>query len=88
LTTLEAMDFNNGGILADILAKGARHILATHGNDGPALIENIYLQALSRSPSVEEKDIALKIVGTALLPATVEDFLWSVLMLPEFQLIR
>ena len=88
LTTLEAMDFNNGGILADILAKGARHILATHGSDGPALIENIYLQALSRSPSVEEKDIALKIVGTALLPATVEDFLWSVLMLPEFQLIR
>ncbi len=88
LTTLEAMDLNNGRIFAGILAKGAKHILASQGTDGPALIEHIYLQALSRPPSTEEKTVAQEIIGTAPQPATIEDFLWSVFMLPEFQLIR
>ncbi len=88
LTTLEAMDLNNGNILATILAKGAKHILATHGNNASTIVEQIYLQALSRPPSAEEKNIAQEIIGTVPLPTTVEDFLWSILMLPEFQLIR
>jgi len=88
LTTLEAMDLNNGSILAGILSKGAQNIMSKHGSDASALIDDVYLQALSRPPTTAEKEIALQVIGTTPQPATIEDFLWSVFMLPEFQLIR
>ena len=88
LTTLEAMDLNNGSILAGILSKGAQNIMTKHGADASALIDDVYLQALSRKPTSAEKEIALQVIGTTPQPATIEDFLWSVFMLPEFQLIR
>jgi hypothetical protein len=88
LTTLEAMDLNNGSILAGILSKGAQNIMSKHGADAAALIDDVYLQALSRMPTTAEKETALQVIGATPQPATIEDFLWSVFMLPEFQLIR
>jgi hypothetical protein len=51
------------------------------------LIESIYLRALCRRPSSAELATARTILGQT-TPETLADLLWSVLMLPEFQLIR
>ena len=51
------------------------------------LIETIFARALGGKPTTSEMQTALEVVGTA--PAEgVEDLLWIVAMLPEFQLIR
>lgn len=88
LTTLEAMDLNNGAILAAQLEKGAQRLLAEIGKDPQAMVDSLYWQALSRPPSAEEKQIALDVLGAQPSSDTVQDFLWTLFMLPEFQLIR
>lgn len=88
LTTLEAMDLNNGAILAAQLEKGAQRMLESHGADPQTMVDSLYWQALSRPPSAEEKQIALEVLGARPNPDTVQDFLWTLFMLPEFQLIR
>jgi hypothetical protein len=88
LTTLEAMDLNNGAILAAQLEKGAQRLLQSHGSDPKTMVDSLYWQALSRAPSVEEKQIALEVLGARPNADTVQDFLWTLFMLPEFQLIR
>jgi hypothetical protein len=88
LTTLEAMDLNNGAILAAQLEKGAQRLLAEMGAEPAAIVDSLYWQALSRPPTAEEKQIALEVLGTKPTSDTVQDFLWTLFMLPEFQLIR
>lgn len=88
LTTLEAMDLNNGAILAAQLEKGAQRLLATMGAEPAAMVDSLYWQALSRPPTTEEKQISLEVLGAKPNADTVQDFLWTLFMLPEFQLIR
>ena len=88
LTTLEAMDLNNGNILASMLERGSDAVIKRCGTDPSALVDGLYVQALSRLPSAEEKQISLEVLGATTTPASVQDFLWSLFMLPEFQLIR
>ena len=88
LTTLEAMDLNNGNILASMLERGSDAVIKRFGTDPSALVDGLYVQALSRLPSAEEKQISLEVLGATTTPASVQDFLWSLFMLPEFQLIR
>jgi hypothetical protein len=88
LTTLEAMDLNNGNILASMLDRGSDAVLKRFGTDPSALVDGLYLQALSRPATAEEKQISLEVLGATPTPSSVQDFLWSLFMLPEFQLIR
>lgn len=83
-TTLEALEMTNGQTLSEILKQGAEK-LAQSGS--PDLVRNIYEQALGRKPTGAERKIAEEIVGKPLHKEGVEDFLWAVTMLPEFQLI-
>jgi len=89
LTTLQALDLSNGQILASLLSRGAQQIRqknpkATSGE----MVQSIYWQMLSRAPSAEELATSLDIVGTQPTPEGLADLLWSLSMLPEFQLIR
>jgi hypothetical protein len=86
LTTLQAIDLANGDILADYLGAGAKH-LAGENKKGDALIDWLYEFALSRGPTPGERGVLAEIarVGDA---RAVEDLLWSVLMQPEFQIVR
>ncbi len=88
LTTLEAMDLNNANQLSKLLTEGATTLIARHGGNTSVLVDDVYLQALSRVPTGEERQL----ISTALTEtpdaAAIQDFLWSVLLLPEFQLIR
>ncbi|MGV3660258.1 MAG: DUF1549 domain-containing protein [Prosthecobacter sp.] len=85
LTTLEAIDLANGSILADTIAKGATKLMADASGD---LITPLYRHALSRDPNAAELATAKELLGDKPTQQGVEDLLWAVCMLPEFQLVR
>ncbi|MES2924542.1 MAG: PSD1 and planctomycete cytochrome C domain-containing protein [Verrucomicrobiota bacterium] len=88
LTTLEAMDLNNADTLSKLLEQGAQQLISRHGGNTSAMIDDLYLQTLSRPPTGEEKRLIAKSLTAKPDVATVQDLLWSVFVLPEFQLIR
>ena len=88
LTTLEAMDLNNGGILDKRLAEGAQALLARAFATPSELVSYIWRAALSREPTPEELALAVATLGPQPEVGVTQDLLWSVLMLPEFQIIR
>ena len=51
-------------------------------------MEWLYESALSRAASNNERKIALDVLGSPPTPQSVEDLVWLVIMLPEFQIIR
>jgi hypothetical protein len=88
LTTLEAIDLANGQGLATMLERGASNIVARTWKSSDELIQWVYRSALTRPPSNAEFELAREVVGTKPTPTGVQDLLWGIVMLPEFQLIR
>lgn len=88
LTTLEAIDLSNGQTLADTLARGAQKLLARSWDSPEALVRWLYQFALSREPTAKELGVLIPSPGTKLNEQDVQDILWSIIMLPEFQLVR
>jgi hypothetical protein len=88
LTTLEAILLANEQSLADEIAKGGGQILAEHGPDPDRITSWIFSAALSRPPTADEAAVAQDLLGAAPTAEKVADCLWSVVMLPEFQLVR
>lgn len=86
-TTLQALELMNGETLAEVLKRGAGNLLAQPGAPKGDPIAAIYSHALGRKPSRAELRLARELVGKPIQPAGVEDLLWSLAMLPEFQLI-
>jgi hypothetical protein len=75
--------------LAETLGRGAPKIVEQFAGQEPAaLIEWLYQSALSREPTDEERKIALELLGSTPTEEGVQDLVWLVAMLPEFQLIR
>jgi hypothetical protein len=85
-TTLQALELTNGKTLADVLRKGAANLLQEN-DSGPALVRSIYEEAMGRNPTRGELTLAEGVVGDKPTREGVEDFLWAMVMLPEFQLI-
>lgn len=88
LTTLEAIDLNNGQILATRLEQGAARILAKQWPSSDALATWLYQFALSRTPATAELSLAREILGEQPTSQGLQDLLWAVMMQPEFQLVR
>ena len=98
LTTLEALDLANGPALAGALASGATRLLAKKWDSPDALTSWLYTFAVSRPPSPDElasarellcpRESGRQVVGPTLNAQGIEDLLWAVCMLPEFQIIR
>jgi hypothetical protein len=89
VTTLEALDLSNGAILTTTLERGAANLLKADAKATPEQrVDDLYLRALCRKPSAEERTIALELLGKKPTNETMADLLWAVFMLPEFQLIR
>jgi len=76
----------NGKALSDILKRGAQN-LASGAKLNRALIEKIYAEGLGRKPTPNEIKMAEELIGKPVKKEGVEDFLWAMTMLPEFQLI-
>ena len=88
LTTLEAIDLANGSILSTSITKGAQRLLASHAQSPASLIADLYHQALCREPSSSELATAQSLIGDKPTQQSLEDLLWAVCMLPEFQVVR
>jgi len=89
-TTLQALELTNGSTLAVLLKKAAEKILADAPvRTSPAmLVTGLYRHALSRPPTTVELAAAAPLVGSPASSEGVQDLLWALAMLPEFQLIK
>jgi mono/diheme cytochrome c family protein len=86
-TTLQMLELTNGKTFANLLRQGATR-LARESTHTPATVDQIFRQGLGRPPTPTESSIAASLLGSPARPEGVEDLLWSVAMLPEFQLIH
>jgi hypothetical protein len=84
---LQAMELTNGGTLNETLNKGAKKWLEKY-SDSDRIITEIYFKALGRKPNEKEYKVAKEMLGKTPQENTVQDFLWAVVLLPEFQLIN
>jgi mono/diheme cytochrome c family protein len=84
-TTLQALELTNGDTLAKLLKRGSEKLVATHP-DGRSLAQQVFRQGLCRPPTRQELAMTLELVGDKPRAEGVEDLLWSVALLPEFQL--
>jgi hypothetical protein len=89
LSTLQALDLTNGAALVELLDRGAKSIRTRHP-DGNAeeLARWLYRSALCREPTADELSVAKEILDEPPTDERVADLLWTVFMLPEFQLVR
>jgi hypothetical protein len=53
-----------------------------------ALVDELFMHALCRKPSDQEWQTIQELIGPSLDQTEMEDLLWSVVMLPEFQYVR
>jgi mono/diheme cytochrome c family protein len=89
LSTLQALDLSNGEELDSWLRQGAIRWIAMQEKNSwsnETLIKNIFVAALSREPTATEQSLLELNAGN--LQESVEDVLWMVTMLPEFQFVR
>jgi hypothetical protein len=86
-TTLQELELTNGSTLAGILKHGADNLVAEGPASGRKLVDRVYGLALGRKPTASELQLAETVVGQKPQRDGVEDLLWAVAMLPEFQLI-
>jgi mono/diheme cytochrome c family protein len=87
-TTLQALELTNGETLNRLLERGAEKVLAAKPKSNAELVKPLYAKALGRAPTSKELQLAEELLGTTRNKDQVEDLLWALAMLPEFQLIR
>ena len=88
LTTLEALDLANGAALSNALVTGAKRLAARKWDSPDALVAWLYTFAIARPPSPDELASARELLGATAGENGVQDLLWAVCMLPEFQIVR
>ncbi|MEX2671449.1 MAG: DUF1549 domain-containing protein [Phycisphaeraceae bacterium] len=86
-TTLQALELINGYTLDATLRRGARKWLERDIENPEDLVVQLYQAALSREPNDGERRAAVALVGSTPSVDGVQDLLWALVMLPEFQLI-
>ncbi|MCG8431217.1 MAG: DUF1553 domain-containing protein, partial [Candidatus Omnitrophica bacterium] len=85
LTTLEALTLSNGEELTGMIQKGAAKLASERKE---RLVEYLYLQMLCRPPTKRELPMLNAYLGSNPNQQRIEDVLWSLLLLPEFQLVN
>jgi hypothetical protein len=76
LTTLQALVLTNGPTVTGMVTRGVERLGDMNGD----LVDHVFLQLLTRRPTASERQLAAEM--------PVDDFLWAMLMHPEFQLIE
>jgi mono/diheme cytochrome c family protein len=85
-TTLQALEMTNGKTLDGTLKRGAASLVKERV-PGRKLVRLVYQEAVGREPTPEELKAGEGLLGKEPRQDRIEDFLWAMLMLPEFQLI-
>ena len=83
---LQALELTNGHLFNQALESGAKKWKEQY-NTNEEIVRAVYKKALGREPLPAEMDVALTQLGPSPEDGAVEDFLWVVMLLPEFQLI-
>ncbi|AWW00911.1 PSD1 and planctomycete cytochrome C domain-containing protein [Arcticibacterium luteifluviistationis] len=83
---LQALEMTNGELLNQTLKEGAKNWKERYP-DSNTLISEMFNQALARNPSQKELAIAKESLGTKPSIESIQDFMWSVVLLPEFQIV-
>jgi hypothetical protein len=87
-TTLQALELTNGAELSELLHRGAQNLLDENPSaPGTQVVESLYQKALGRRPTGKEMELAKELLSKPPQTAGLEDVMWSITMLPEFQLI-
>jgi mono/diheme cytochrome c family protein len=86
-TTLQGLELTNGETLNKVVKRGAEKWLAGNKRKTDDLMTEVFAKSLGRKPTKNELKIAGELVGSPAKQEGLEDLLWSVAMLPEFQLI-
>ena len=98
-TMLQVLELTNGKTLDAMLKRGAERLLAETGatDDGnnangvgkrASIVRRLYQRGLGRLAEEEELEIATLLIGESPTADEVSRFMWVLVMLPEFQLIR
>ncbi|HEV8541918.1 MAG TPA: DUF1549 domain-containing protein [Verrucomicrobiae bacterium] len=85
-TTLQALELTNGPTLAEEL-KSAGDEISRQEIEADHLVTKLYEKAFGRKPTDSELALSKEMVGSPVKSEGVEDLLWAMTMLPEFQLI-
>ena len=83
---LQALELTNGSKFNQTLRKGAAIWVAKY-ESSESLIRALYQKALGREPSVKELNLAVRFMGKKPSVEGIQDLVWAVTLLPEFQLI-
>jgi len=86
-TTLQTLELTNGDTLSKLLKRGAEKVVAEKPGTNRELITRLYTKGLGRKPTGAELKLADELLGQTAQSEAVEDLLWAMAMLPEFQLI-
>jgi hypothetical protein len=87
-TTFQALEMTNGATLDEKLSGASKRLAPEVAKDPAAWVEEIYRHALARKATEAEKKFALETLGQPVKPEGIADFLWALVMLPEFQLVN
>ena len=85
-TMLQSLELTNGSALGQLVQRGAAH-WHKQGLEPKQLVDQLYRTALMRPPSDAETQVALAVLGDPASAEGLEDLLWLLCMLPEFQLV-
>jgi hypothetical protein len=89
LTTLQALDLANGEAVNQLVIDGASRLIELHRDkNAKQLVTMIFQRALSRPPNQTELQICTRMLEPDPSAKALEDVLWAVFMLPEFQHVR
>ncbi len=95
-TVLQALELVNGTELSNRLKEGAKLLLASElgkETDTTKVVKSLYLRSLGREPNEDESKLGQSMLGAAKDEVGKrqpgwEDFLWILVMSPEFQFVR
>lgn len=86
-TTLQALELSNGATLDERLKQGSDRWFGNEGKNPDQLVKRLFAGAFGRAPTPQEVAAAKELLGKPVTKDGVQDLLWAVTMLPEFQLI-
>lgn len=86
-TLLQALMLTNSEFFDEYISRGAQKWIDEMSDNPSQLIESLYVNALAREPTRKERKLLLRQLGEKPRPEQLEDVIWALVLLPEFQFI-
>ena len=83
---LQALELTNGDKFNSVLKSGAKNLKEKFQTNGE-IINELYKTSLGRYPEKSEMKAAIEILGVSPNEENIQDLIWAIVLLPEFQLI-